>query len=128
MPGRRRLADIDIAVDEQPVRAASFIASGGPYVLTLSTVLPDHGLELHSTYTGHRDAEHTAVTCLFLSPAGAPHPVVTDHLPSAEIPVHVARRRCLYDHLTRLQDRLAAHLDTPIRVALADRGLRAVET
>jgi len=53
---------------------------------------------------------------------------VTEYLPTDEVPVYVARRRCLYDHLTRLQDLLAAHLDTPVRVALADSGLRAVET
>ncbi len=104
------------------------MASGGPYVLTLSTVLPDHAMELHSTYTGHRDAEHTAVIHLFLAPGRAPHPVVCEQLPGEEIPVYVARRRCLYDHLTRLQDLLAAHLDSQVHIALADRELRVVET
>ena len=104
------------------------MASGGPYMLALSTVLADHAVELHSTYTGHPDAEHTAATHLFLSPGGAPHPVASEQLPGDEVPVYVARRRCLYDHLTRLQDLLGAHLEAPVRVVLADRELRAVET
>ncbi len=125
--GRRRLPDLEVCVDERIVASTTFVASAGPYVVAFSTVLPDHGVELHSSYTGHRDAEHTVVTRLFLAPGGAPHPAVTEHLPSDEFPVSVVRRRCLYDHLSGLQDQLTGHFAAAVRVELADRDVRAVE-
>ncbi|HEX6460695.1 MAG TPA: hypothetical protein VF032_17380 [Thermoleophilaceae bacterium] len=42
-----------VAIDGKPVETCTRVAAAGGYVLTLSTVLPRHGIELHSTYTGH---------------------------------------------------------------------------
>lgn len=125
---RRRLPGIAIRIEDRRIPAATLLAAGGPYALTLSTILPDHGIELHTTYTGHPHAEHTAVTSLFLTPGGAPHPILNDQVSPIEIPVTHTRRRCLYDHLTRLQDHLAHRLERPVRVELADSDLLALET
>ena len=74
-------------------------------MLVCSTALPDRGVELHSTYTGYAGAD-TAITELRLAPGEEP----STELRSVEhevLPVTHARRRCLYDHLQRLQGFLA---------------------
>jgi hypothetical protein len=55
-----------IEIDGDLVDTCTRIAAAGGYVLTLTTVLPRRGVELHSTYTGHPLAEHTLVSELFL--------------------------------------------------------------
>ena len=83
-------------------------AEAGAYVLVLSSCIPELGLELHSTYVGHPGVE-TGVTHLMLG-GGGPKRAASEAVvrPERELPVVFARRRCLFDHLQRLQDELDA--------------------
>jgi hypothetical protein len=83
------------------VRSETLVADVGAYHLALTTVLPDCGIELESFYTGHDRLGESRVTHLLLAPSKREF---DEHeLRHSEIPVLFARRRCLYDHLQRLQ-------------------------
>jgi hypothetical protein len=94
-----------VEIDGKAVETCTRITAAGGYVLTLSTVLPRHGIELHSTYTGHPLAEHTLVSELFLSKSRGPL-LHTREADPRELPVLHERGNCLYDHLLRLHDLL----------------------
>ncbi len=89
----------------------------------LSSVLPDRAIELHSTYLGHPGAP-TQASHLTLAPGISDSHSLEHH--EALIPVMIARRRCIYDHLQRLQDFLA-ELGLTVQIPLADDALLAVE-
>ena len=127
MADRTRIDDVAVSLDGARVPATTVVASGGPYVVTFSTIVPAHGIELHSTYTGHLRAERTVVTWLFLAPGGSPHEIETAELDPGEMPVYVARRRCLFDHLVRLQELIAGELGVDVRIDTPDRALIAAE-
>jgi hypothetical protein len=103
----RRLLSVDLVLDGRATTSETRYAEAGAYVLVLSSCVPELGLELHSTYVGHPEVE-TRVTHLILGGGGeqraAAEAVVR---PDGELPVVFARRRCLFDHLQRLQDELA---------------------
>ena len=121
---QRAVIPIQIAIDGTQVRSETRVANGGPYALTLSSVLPDHASELHSTYLGHPGAP-TRVSHLLLAPGLIESEAVEREEDS--IPVVVARRRCLYDHLQQLQESLIrlGHLDPEI--PLDEDALSAIE-
>jgi hypothetical protein len=111
-----------VELDGKPVEASTRVVAAGGYVLTLSTVLPSRGLELHSTYTGHPLAERTLVSELFLCKSRDPLIETRDADPR-DLPVLSERHSCLYDHLLRLHELLSdlplghvtiAELDTAI--------------
>ncbi len=114
---------IEITLDGAPERFETRLASAGAYALVLSSVLPDRAIELHSTYLGHPGAP-TRASHLMLAP-GISDSESAEHDESL-IPVMVARRRCIYDHLQRLQDFLA-ELGHTLQIPLADDALLAVE-
>jgi hypothetical protein len=94
---------VQIVLDGEPARSQTRATAVSPYVLVLDTVLGEHGVDLHSTYTGH-DATSTRATHLLLAP-DLQETLAAEHEHDA-IPVTHARRRCLYDHLQQLQDLL----------------------
>jgi hypothetical protein len=96
-----------VEIDGKAVETCTRIAAAGGYVLTLSTVLPRRGIELHSTYTGHPLAERTLVSELFLCKPRPPV-VYTREADPRELPVLHERGNCLYDHLLRLHDLLTS--------------------
>ncbi len=100
---QRTLIPIKIAIDGVEARSETRMASGSPYALTLSSVLPDHATELHSTYLGHPGTA-TRVSYLLLAPGVTESEAVERE--ETSVPVMVARRRCLYDHLHQLQESL----------------------
>lgn len=110
---QRALIPVKIAIDGTEARSETRVASGGPYALTLSSVLPDHATEMHSTYLGHPSTP-TRASHLLLAPGVTESEAVEREEDS--IPVVVARRRCLYDHLQQLQEFLIrlGHLDPEI--------------
>ncbi len=114
---------IEITLDGAPERFETRLASAGAYALVLSSVLPDRAIELHSSYLGHPGAP-TRASHLMLAP-GITDSESVEHDESS-IPVMVARRRCIYDHLQRLQDFLA-ELGHAVQIPLADDALLAVE-
>jgi hypothetical protein len=119
----RKLIPIQIAVDGAPERSETRLASAGAYVLVLSSVLPDRAVELHSSYLGHPGTP-TQASHLMLAP-GISDSETFEHDESL-IPVMFARRRCVFDHLQRLQD-LLAELGHTVQVPLADDALLAGE-
>ncbi len=122
--GVRTPIPVPIAIDGAMVRSETFSASVGAYVLVLSSVLPDHATELHSTYLGHPGAV-TRVSHLLLAPGLAESDAVERSVES--VPVMVARRRCLYDHLQRLQDCLERLGHPGAEIPVEDAALHAVE-
>jgi hypothetical protein len=114
---------IQITLDGAPEHFEMHLASAGAYALALSSVLPDRAIELHSTYIGHPGAP-TQASHLMLAPAITDSEAVEHD--EALIPVMIARRRCIYDHLQRLQDFLA-QLGHTVQIPLADDALLAVE-
>jgi hypothetical protein len=103
----RRLLVVDMVLDGRAATSETRYAEAGAYVLVLCSCVPELGLELHSTYVGHPGVE-TRVTHLTLG-GGSPQHAATEAVarPDGELPVVFARRRCLFDHLQRLQDELA---------------------
>ncbi len=119
----RKLIPIEIALDGAPERFETRLTSAGAYALVLSSVLPKRAIELHSTYLGHPGAP-TQASHLMLAP-GQNTTEAVEH-DERSIPVMIARRRCLYDHLHRLQAFLEGHEHT-VQIPLADDALLAVE-
>src|SRR5215212_323020 len=105
MDGRRRL-DVELVVDGSPIASETRYAEAGAYVLALGSCIPDLGVELHSVYVGHPGVS-MRITHLALS--GPPSQAASETVvrPQGDLPVAFARRRCLFDHLQRLQDELA---------------------
>ena len=119
----RRPIPIEITLDGAPERSETRIASAGAYALVLSSVLPDRAIELHSSYLGHPGTP-THTIHLMLAPTTSDSEALEHH--ETSIPVIVARRRCIYDHLQRLQDFLA-ELGHTVQIPIADDALLAVE-
>jgi hypothetical protein len=119
----RKLIPIEITLDGAPERFETRLASAGAYALVLSSVLPKRAIELHSSYLGHPGAP-TQATHLLLAPGQSTSEAVEHD--ERSIPVMTARRRCLYDHLQRLQAFLEEREHT-VQIPLADDALLAVE-
>ena len=118
-----------IALDvEGELRSETLLAEAGAYALTFSTNLRDLGVELHSSYVGHMRAAATQVAELVLGLGETGAETSARELPGAVVPVVYARRRCLIDHLERLQEVLADGGFGPARIDFGDEALLAVET
>jgi hypothetical protein len=91
-----------MAIDGRTVRATTRTVSAGAYQFVISTVLAGTGIELQSSYIGHGNLEETQITHLLLAPGHCESELRS--VPHYAIPVQHGRRRCLYDHLQRLQD------------------------
>lgn len=113
---------VAILIDGEAVACETRAASFSPYVVVLDTTLPDHGIELHSTYLGH-ERTHTRATHLLLAP-GVRDTLAAEH-PHDAIPVLYERRRCLYDHLVRLQD-LCHCLELHAQIPIGEDALAAI--
>lgn len=113
---------VEILIDGVPVDCETRAASFSPYVVVLDTTLPDHGIELHSTYLGH-ERTPTRATHLLLAP-GLRDTLAAEHEHDT-IPVLYERRRCLYDHLARLQD-LCLRLELDAQITIGDDALAAI--
>jgi hypothetical protein len=114
---------VEIAIDGERVRSETLATEVGAYVLVLDTTMADHGIDLHSVYTGHPQVR-TQATHLILTPALCEATTV-EHEHDA-IPVMHARRRCLYDHLHQLQDLLQRD-GTEVSIPLHEKAIEAIE-
>jgi hypothetical protein len=72
----------------------------GPYVLTVATALPDHGLalEVHSVFIGH-EGVRTCATHLTLGPVGERPLIVTAEHEHANLEPQLKARECVYEHM-----------------------------
>ena len=121
-----RLPALCVRLDGARIPAYTELAYAGAYQLTLSTALPALGVELHSSYLGHPDADETLASHLGLSPDADPITWSTPHR-GTEMPVGEARRRCLYDHALELQELLTDDSARAVAVDLADEALELID-
>jgi hypothetical protein len=119
---------LTVSIEDRPCDAnCTYDWAAGGAVLTLSTVLPEHGLaaELISTYVGHADTP-TIVTHLMLGPVGHTATIRTEaHAHEHLDPVEGARE-CAYDHAQQLIELLTG-TGHPIKVQLDEQSFTSLE-
>lgn len=114
-----------IALGGRIVRSETRVDGVGAWHVVLRTVLRDLGVELQSSYTGHDHLSESGVIHLVLAPEL--HELEPRLLSQAAVPVVWARRRCLYDHLQRLQDLLGELGHDSVEIDVLDDALLAVD-
>ena len=107
-----------------PVRSETWLTDAGLNVVVLSTAIRGRGIWVESTYLGHGGAE-TQIAHLTAAPGRAGE-TESRSIPHELIPVIHVRRRCLYDHLQRLQDFLV-ELDHTAQIDGLDAAVAAME-
>jgi hypothetical protein len=115
-----------VVLNGQEIESHTLVVNAGAYALTLSTTLLELDIGLHSSYVGHNRATMTQVSELVLAPDREPEPASRE-VRAVEVPVVVARRRCLLDHLERLQEVLDELGHGLAEIHLADDAYLAVE-
>src|SRR5437016_5661247 len=88
--------------------------SAYPVAVSTTAFFGVDSAELHSVYLGHELAG-TEVCELRLAPRGPRH-TVTRSYTHTELPVSLEPRRCLYDHLQRLQELIADAVDESVAI------------
>ncbi len=101
---RRTAIDLPIDLDGRRARSETLHASLSPYVVTIGTTVPTHGVSLYSTYHGHPGAPTVSVH-LTRALGRSPQTETCEH-DERYLPVVFARARCLRDHAMRLQSLL----------------------
>ncbi|MEA2302410.1 MAG: hypothetical protein QOE44_2945 [Solirubrobacteraceae bacterium] len=91
-----------VQVDLQATACTTLLGWAGAYQLTLESVLADQGIELHSTYLGHRLAGYLATTHLAVVAGQGPRVYLAPD-GDAEHPIGDRRRDCLVHHLDQLR-------------------------
>ncbi len=123
---RTALPNPQLLVDGEALRCSASYQWAGAYQLTLSAVVAELGVELHSSYLGHPDAGVSTVATLRLRPGAAPE--IKSELRDADaLPVREARRRCLLDHLHELRDLVADATGGDVSVDFADEAAELVD-
>jgi hypothetical protein len=120
---RRLLPHATVVIDSQPARCETRYAQLGAWTFHLASCLPDHGIELHSTYTGTRGAD-TQAQHLELAP-GYTNSFAQPH-DEQSLPVWRERRSCLLDHLALLQEHIAS-LGHDARIDALEQAFQAIE-
>ena len=123
---RLALPSAEIRIAGQVVASETLFAYAGAFQLTLSTALPDEGVQLHSSYLGHESAEQSSASHLLITPAGRPRVWAVEHDP-ANLPVRYSRRHCLLDHLAILADELRQHTDHEIVIDVTPHALEQID-
>ena len=120
------LPSAEIRIADRVVPSETLFAYAGAFQLTLSTALPDEGVQLHSSYLGHASAEHSSASHLLIAPGGRPRVWAVEHDP-ANLPVMYSRRHCLLDHLAILADELRQHTDREVVLDVAPYALEQID-
>jgi hypothetical protein len=123
---RLALPPADIRIAGRVVRSETLFAYAGAFQLTLSTALPDEGVQLHSSYLGHESAEHSSASHLLIAPRGRPRLWAVEH-DSANLPVMYARGHCLLDHLAVLADELRQRTNDEVLVDVPPPALERID-
>jgi hypothetical protein len=113
-----------ISVDGRLVDSETLYAVAGPCVLVITSAVPNIGAELHSSYVGARGA-NTIVAELWRGRDGTETCVRTAG--HADLSLVHQRRRCFYDHLQQLQDRLHVAVDAQVAIDVDEHALRTAE-
>jgi hypothetical protein len=123
---RLSLPSAEIRIADRVVPSETLFAYAGAFQLTLSTALPDEGVQLHSSYLGHESADHASASHLLVAPGGRPRVWAVEHDP-ANLWVMYARRHCLLDHLAVLADELRQHTDHEVVLDIAPHALEQID-
>jgi hypothetical protein len=120
-----RLPDPRLAVNGRRLPCTTELAYFGAYQLTISTIVPELAVELHSSYLGHPEGD-SAIAHLQLQPGERPT-TVTELQPGHALPVREHRRLCLYDHLAALRQLVTDASGGTATVDVADNALALVD-
>lgn len=119
---RLPLHGVEISTDGQPARCETEIVSAGAYVIAVTTVIEQHGVQLTSSYLADL-AGPTAATHMTLT-GGAPR----FHHRTLQLTGTRHARGCLLDHAAELREMLCDHLDCDdVRVDVAETALTDAE-
>jgi len=121
-----RLSDPEIGLNGRRLRASSYLAYAGACQLTLSTIVVELALELHSSYLGHPEAPESYATHLELAPGQGPEAWPEAHF-GEQMPVAEERQRCLLDHLVKLRELLVRQTEGQVTIELADTAVEFVD-
>jgi hypothetical protein len=113
-----------ISIDGRTLDSDTRYAVAGACVLVITSAVPSVGAELHSSYIGARGSD-TVVAELWRARDATETCVRTAD--DADLSLVRERRRCFYDHLQRLQDRLAAAVDAEVAIDVDERALHTAE-
>lgn len=103
----RLIIDLEVKLGGARVNSETTAVCAGPDVLSIVTVLPDHGVlfELTSTFIGHEGVD-THVTHLVLGPPGEDPAIETQEHPHARLDPTYDPRGCTYEHIQILLEHL----------------------
>jgi hypothetical protein len=124
---QRRTIDLTVTLGAKRVSSETTAVCAGPDVLTIVTVLPDHGVlfELTSTFIGHEGVD-THVTHLVLGPPGEDPEIHSDDHPHERFDPRHDPRGCAYEHIDALMEHLSRLGHEPA-IALPDDAFQDLE-
>jgi hypothetical protein len=98
---------LEIKLKDHPVPSETTSISAGPYVLVISTVLPQSGLalQIHSTFVGHEGLP-TCATHMTLGPVGHDPSIVMVEYDRENLDPITKPRACAYEHAAIVLDAL----------------------
>ena len=107
MNDQRRVIDLEVSLGGKRVTSETTAICSGPDVLSIVTVLPDHGVlfELTSTFIGHQGID-THVAHLVLGPPGEDDEIHTEEHPHQRLNPADDPRGCAYEHIQVLLEHL----------------------
>jgi len=107
MSEQRRIVDLEVRLGRKRVSSETTAICAGPYVLMISTALPDHGVvfQLTSTFIGHKGVD-TKATHLVLGPLGEDPAIETEDHPHEQLDPTYDPRGCAYEHIYTLMEHL----------------------
>ncbi len=125
--GERRKVPLAVTLDGRQVASETACIWAGPYVLTIATALPDHGLavEVHSTFVGHEGVP-TCVTHLTLGPVEHDPTIAQVEHPHASLDPLLRARECAYEHVQIVLQTLK-RLGHEVTIAVPDNAFQELE-
>jgi hypothetical protein len=125
--GGRRKVPLAVTLDGRQVASETTCIWAGPYVLTIATALPGHGLalEVHSTFVGH-DGVPTCVTHLTLGPVEHDPTIAHVEHPNANLDPMLRARECAYEHVQIVLKTLK-QLGHEVTIAVPDNAFEELE-
>jgi hypothetical protein len=99
--------DLDVRLSGAQAISETTAICAGPYVLMISTALPDHRVvfQLTSTFVGYTGVD-THVTHLTLGPVGEDPTIETEDHPHDRLDPAYGPRECAYQHIHVLMEHL----------------------
>jgi hypothetical protein len=104
---QRRIIDLEVRLSGERTSSETTAICAGPYVLMISTTLPDHGVlfDLTSTFIGYKGVD-TLVAHLVLDPRGEDPAIETADHPHERLDPVYDPRGCAYEHIQVLMEHL----------------------